>query len=118
MSDCINFYRNALSLDMMNEMLANIREDRSNKNLRCIIISANGPVFSAGHNLKEFAADSGEELHRKIFEKASELMLEIVQNAVPVLSKVDGLAAAAGCQLIASCDIVVATNKSTFSTPG
>lgn len=103
---------------MMNEMLANIRKDKLNKNLRCIVISANGPVFSAGHNLKEFTAESGQELHRKTFKKATELMLEIVQNAVPVISKVDGLAAAAGCQLIASCDIVVATNKSTFSTPG
>lgn len=100
---------------MMNEILANIRGDKLNKNLRCIVISA---IFSAGHNLKEFTAESGQELHRETSEKATELMLELVQNAVPVISMVDVLAAAAGCQLIASCDIVVATNKSTFSTPG
>lgn len=64
MSDCINIHRNALSFDMMNEMLANIREDKLNKNLRCIVLSANGPVFSAGHNLKEFTAESGQDFRK------------------------------------------------------
>lgn len=102
----------------MTELSSNIKRNKNDENLRCIVISANGPVFSAGHNLKEFSADTGQSLHRQIFEKATELMLAIVQSPVPIIAKVDGLAAAAGCQLVASCDIVACTAKSTFSTPG
>lgn len=103
---------------MMTELLTNLRRNKQDENLRCIVLSANGSVFSAGHNLKEFTLDRGQLLHRQIFEKATELMLEIIQSPVPIVAKVNGLAAAAGCQLITSCDIVVSTKDSTFSTPG
>lgn len=102
----------------MTEILANIRRNKQDENLRCIVLSANGSVFSAGHNLKEFTLEKGQPLHRKVFEKATELMLEIIQSPVPIIAKVNGLAAAAGCQLITSCDLVVSTKNSTFSTPG
>lgn len=75
-------------------------------------------MFSAGHNLKELTEDIGSEFHQKVFAKASELMLEIIRSPVPVIAKVDGLAAAAGCQLVATCDMVVCSDKSSFSTPG
>lgn len=62
--------------------------------------------------------DKGQQLHREVFFKCTELMLEIIQSPVPVIAKVNGLAAAAGCQLVATCDLVVSTKNSTFSTPG
>lgn len=103
---------------MMTELHRNLQKNKLDENLRCIVLSANGPVFSAGHNLKEFSNEAGQQLHRQIFDKATQLMLEIQQAPVPVIAKVNGLAAAAGCQLIAMCDIVIATDMSTFSTPG
>lgn len=112
------FHRNALSLVMISELLTNLRRNKQDENLRCIVLSANGSVFSAGHNLKEFSMDKGPKLHRQVFEKATELMLEIINSPVPVIAKVNGLSAAAGCQLVACCDLVVSTKNSTFSTPG
>lgn len=114
----VTWNRNALSLDMMTELVTNLRRNKQNENLRCIVLSANGSVFSAGHNLKEFSIDKGPHLHRQVFEKASELMLEIIGSPVPVIAKVNGLSAAAGCQLVSCCDLIVSTKDSTFSTPG
>lgn len=111
-------HRNALSLDMMTEILKNLRRNKNDENLRCIVLSANGSVFSAGHNLKELTMERGQSLHRQIFDKCTELMLEIIASPVPVMAKVNGLSAAAGCELVACCDLVVSTKNSTFSTPG
>lgn len=102
----------------MSQLLTDIKRNRNDENLRCIILSGNGPVFSAGHNLKELTNDTGIEFHQKVFEKCTELMLEIVRSPVPIIAKIDGLAAAAGCQLATTCDIVVCSNQSSFSTPG
>lgn len=111
--------RNSLSLEMMTELVTQIKRNKQNEDLRCILLSAIGStVFSAGHNLKELTNEMGPEFHRRIFEKATELMIEIRESPVPIIAKVDGLAAAAGCQLIAACDLVVCTERSTFSTPG
>lgn len=103
---------------MISELLTNLRRNKQSENLRCIVLSATGSVFSAGHNLKEFAMDKGQGLHRQVFEKATELMLEIIQSPVPIIAKVNGLSAAAGCQLVATCDLVICTKNSSFSTPG
>lgn len=103
---------------MMTQLVDDIKQNQSDLNIRCIVLSGNGPAFSAGHNLKELTEDTGIQFHQNVFSKASELMLEIIKSPVPVIAKVDGLAAAAGCQLIAQCDIVVCSDKSTFSTPG
>lgn len=62
--------------------------------------------------------DKGQMLHRKVFEKCTELMLEIIHSPVPIIAKVNGLSAAAGSQLVATCDLVISTKNSTFSTPG
>lgn len=105
-------------MSMMTELITDIRQNENDENLRCIVLSANGNVFSAGHNLKEMVNETGQQFHRQIFEKCTQLMLGIYQSPVPVIAKVNGLAAAAGCQLIASCDIIVATEQSSFSTPG
>lgn len=104
---------------MMTELITQIKRNKQNEDLRCIVLSATGPsVFSAGHNLKELTNETGREFHRRVFETATELMLEMRESPVPIIGKVDGLAAAAGCQLIAACDIVMCTTRSTFSTPG
>ncbi|XP_013775159.1 enoyl-CoA hydratase domain-containing protein 3, mitochondrial-like [Limulus polyphemus] len=109
--------RNILSLSMLDSL----KEDLSNldkNNLSCILISGNGPVFSSGHDLQELTTKTGEDYHKKIFSRCTEVMMAIHNCPVPVIAQVRGLAAAAGCQLIASCDIVVASEKSKFSTPG
>lgn len=103
---------------MMNELIESITHDQDDKNLRCIVISSTGNVFSSGHNLKELTADKGIEFHKQVFHRASDLMFSIMRSPVPVLAKVDGLAAAAGCQLVATCDIAICSERSSFSTPG
>uniref|UniRef100_A0A1S4H3Y2 Enoyl-CoA hydratase domain-containing protein 3, mitochondrial n=2 Tax=Anopheles gambiae TaxID=7165 RepID=A0A1S4H3Y2_ANOGA len=110
--------RNSLSLEMMNSIQRNIVENQHDTELRCIVLAAKGRVFSAGHNLKELTAERGSEHHKQVFHKCSELISAIQSAPVPVIAKVDGLAAAAGCQLVASCDIAVCSDSSTFSTPG
>nr|XP_033321813.1 enoyl-CoA hydratase domain-containing protein 3, mitochondrial [Megalopta genalis] len=109
--------RNSLSMSMITSLYENIKNNENDKNLRSIVIRAAPGVFSGGHNLKELTANNGK-LHKEIFEKCSELMNSIAQSPVPVIAAVDGLAAAAGCQLVAACDIAVCTERSSFSTPG
>ncbi|XP_076755055.1 enoyl-CoA hydratase domain-containing protein 3, mitochondrial [Xylocopa sonorina] len=110
--------RNSLSLEMLKNLLANIKKDEHNKELRSIVIrSGLEKVFSAGHNLKELTANNGK-LHKEIFGTCSELMRAIIQCPVPVIAAVNGIATAAGCQLVTSCDIAVCTEHSSFATPG
>ncbi|KAG5888404.1 hypothetical protein JTB14_032094 [Gonioctena quinquepunctata] len=110
--------RNSLSIAMMENLIDHITKDANNKKLRVIILSAKGPIFSAGHNLKELTSEAGKSQHEHIFRLASQLMYNIIDCPVPVLAQVDGLAAAAGCQLVAQCDITICTDVSKFSTPG
>lgn len=110
--------RNALSLRMMEELTENIAKDQNDISLRAIVIKAEGPMFSAGHNLKELTSDSGREMHNAVFKAASKMMFSILQSPVPVIASVHGLAAAAGCQLVAGCDIAVCSENASFSTPG
>lgn len=114
--------RNSLSMGMMDAILEALRSDLADKKLRCIVLSAKGNVWSAGHNLKELVAkqneQAGREEQRRIFQRLTDIILCIRTAPVPVIAKVNGLAAAAGCQLVASCDIIVATESSQFSTPG
>ncbi|XP_045521856.1 enoyl-CoA hydratase domain-containing protein 3, mitochondrial isoform X1 [Pieris brassicae] len=110
--------RNSLSLDMMSNLIKAVNLNKEDISLRAIILSANGNIFSAGHNLKELQASTGINQHKLVFNKASELMKSIVQSPVPVIAKVNGFAAAAGCQLVATCDIIICSETSKFSTPG
>ncbi|XP_072234042.1 enoyl-CoA hydratase domain-containing protein 3, mitochondrial [Leuresthes tenuis] len=110
--------RNALSLSMLASLRENILTDVDSEDLRVIVISARGPVFSSGHDLKELTSAEGREHHTKVFHTCSEVMTLIQDIPVPVIAMVNGVATAAGCQLVASCDIAVATEKSTFATPG
>ncbi|KNC24204.1 hypothetical protein FF38_02179 [Lucilia cuprina] len=110
--------RNSLSMGMMNSILEALTSGWENKELRCIVLSAKGPVWSAGHNLKELIPGSEQNCQKEVFQKLSDIILNIYKAPVPVIAKVNGLAAAAGCQLVASCDIIIASEKSNFSTPG
>ncbi|CAD7087842.1 unnamed protein product [Hermetia illucens] len=110
--------RNALSMEMMDELLAGLTTGLDDRNIGCAVISSTGSVFSSGHNFKELAPEEGYDNHKKVFTKCADLMRAIHNAPVPIIAKVDGLAAAGGCQLVASCDIVVCTDRSSFSTPG
>nr|XP_012145022.1 PREDICTED: enoyl-CoA hydratase domain-containing protein 3, mitochondrial isoform X1 [Megachile rotundata] len=110
--------RNSLSLGMLKSLLFNIKKDENNKDLRSIVLRSQLPnMFSAGHNLKELTPNNGK-LHKDIFETCSELMRVITQSPVPVIAAVDGVAVAAGCQLVTTCDIAICTERSSFATPG
>lgn len=107
--------RNALSLKMIRSVNQSLDDT---KDLRVIVINHSGHVFSAGHDLKELTPDTGSEYHKEVFDTCSDVMMRIQNHAVPVISMVDGTAAAAGCQLAVTCDITLATVTSKFSTPG
>ncbi|XP_052765586.1 enoyl-CoA hydratase domain-containing protein 3, mitochondrial-like isoform X3 [Mya arenaria] len=108
--------RNALSLGMLQQLQRDLQtEDPA---LRVIILSHVGPVFSAGHDLKELTSKEGREYHTKVFSTCTQVMSSLQDLPVPVIAQVNGLATAAGCQMVASCDIAVVTEKSKFATPG
>ncbi len=110
--------RNALSLEVLRALRAEIGRGADDDSVRCVVLRGEGPAFSAGHNLKEMTAEEGAGYHERIFVECNALMRDLVRLPVPVVAAVDGVAAAAGCQLVAICDMAVATEKSTFSTPG
>ncbi|KAI5620288.1 enoyl-CoA hydratase domain-containing protein 3, mitochondrial [Silurus asotus] len=109
--------RNALSLAMLSSLQENLLSGVDDSDLRVIIISQ-GPVFSSGHDLKELTSACGRDHHTTVFRVCSEVMTLIQDLPVPVIAMVNGVATAAGCQLVASCDIAVATERSSFATPG
>lgn len=110
--------RNSLSLAMMNSLLQDISRAAEDKAVRSIVVRGEGKVFCAGHNLKEMTTEEGHGYHMQIFDTCEKMMLLVSQVPVPVVGVVTGLAAAAGCQLVASCDLVLATPTARFSTPG
>ncbi|XP_051890089.1 enoyl-CoA hydratase domain-containing protein 3, mitochondrial [Pristis pectinata] len=110
--------RNALSLPMLKSLRMDLLHEVKSIDLRVIIISAEGPVFSSGHDLKELTTTQGEDYHAQVFSVCSEVMMLLQDLPVPVIAKVNGLATAAGCQLVASCDIAVASDRSEFAMPG
>lgn len=110
--------RNVLSLPMLKRLDECFASSGTNDALRCVILSSAGPVFSSGHDLKELKIESGTAQQDEIFALCTKVMSAIEKLPVPVIAQVDGLAAAAGCQLVASCDIALASDKATFSLPG
>ncbi len=109
--------RNALSVALMaalQEMLDQIAEDDS---VKVVVIAANGPAFCAGHDLKEVRGLPPEQ-HRPLFDQCSRLMTTVVHLPKPVIAKVHAMATAAGCQLVASCDLAYAADGAKFATPG
>jgi len=109
--------RNALSrelLDGLDQAITSIAGDWST---RVVVIAANGPVFSAGHDLSELSAMPDAE-QQPLFELCTRVMLGLRRLPQPVVGKVQGLAPAAGCQLVAACDLAVASETASFATPG
>src|SRR5262245_44016949 len=109
--------RNALSLSMMEELTAALRDCGRDTGVRSVILAANGPAYSAGHDLQEMI-DRDIAVYRRIFDACTELMTAVQSIPQPVIAKVHGLATAAGCQLVATCDLAVASADARFATPG
>ena len=115
--------RNSLSASLIAEITAALRQIHDDRSVRAVVISANGPAFSAGHDMKELTArrtdaDRGRAYFAEIMTACSTMMQAIVHLPKPVVAAVQGVATAAGCQLVASCDLAVASEAATFATPG
>jgi len=115
--------RNSLSEAMIAELHAALRDIHDDAKVRAVVIAANGQAFSAGHDMKELTArradpDRGRAYFAHIMTACSAMMQAIVQLPKPVVAAVQGIATAAGCQLVASCDLAVASEAATFATPG
>ena len=109
--------RNALSVAMMSDLIAAMRDLGNDPAIRAIILAGNGPAFSAGHDLKEVVGGD-EAAYRRVFERSVELMTAIQEIPQPVIAQVHAMATASGCQLVATCDLAVAADTARFATPG
>jgi enoyl-CoA hydratase/carnithine racemase len=109
--------RNALSLDLMQELIGYFGDLGTNSGVRAVILAAAGKVFSSGHDLSEMVGRTVSE-YRRLFDVCTQLMQTIQGIPQPVIAQVQGTATAAGCQLVASCDLAVASEHAQFATPG
>jgi enoyl-CoA hydratase/carnithine racemase len=109
--------RNALSLDLMLELIDCLESIAAEKEVRAVILGAAGKVFSSGHDLNELVNGNIAE-YRRLFDVCTQLMAKIQAIPQPVIAQVQGIATAAGCQLVATCDLAVASSEATFATPG
>jgi enoyl-CoA hydratase/carnithine racemase len=109
---------NALSFKNLADLIKAFKKLDDNKKIKVIIIEGYGKGFSAGHNLKEVNGLKKRDKYQKLFNLCSKLMLQIVEGKKPVIAKVHGAAFAAGCQLVASCDLAYSTSDAIFATPG
>jgi len=110
--------RNALSLALLDALAAQLAELAEERAVKVVVIGGSGPAFCAGHDLKEMRADDDPARLRALFRHCSDVMLAIVRLAKPVIARVHGVATAAGCQLVATCDLAVAARSARFATPG
>ena len=109
---------NALSLSTLKSLIESFKNFNDDEKTRVIIIEGSGKGFSAGHNLKEINLLKGKPDYKKLFSLCSDLMMTIINNKKPVIAKVHGAAFAAGCQLVATCDLALSANDAIFATPG
>ncbi len=109
--------RNALSLELMTELIHCLNEVGRDRSLRAVILAAAGKVFCSGHDLSEMVGRDINE-YREVFDVCTELMTRIQSIPQPVIAQVQGIATAAGCQLVATCDLAVASDQAAFGTPG
>ncbi|MCH7942851.1 MAG: enoyl-CoA hydratase [Proteobacteria bacterium] len=110
--------RNALSLALMEELQAALDAVAEDDTVKLVVIAGAGPGFCAGHDLKELRANPGRAFYKRTFTASSRLMLTIMRLPKPVIARVHGIATAAGCQLVATCDLAVAAADARFATPG
>ena len=109
---------NSLSFKNLNDLIKVFKKLDKDKKTKVIILEGSGKGFSAGHNLKEVKNLKVRNKYQRLFNLCSKLMLQIVEGKKPVIAKVHGAAYAAGCQLVASCDLAYSTNDALFATPG
>ena len=109
---------NSLSLATINSLIAVFKTLEKDKKTKVIIIEGEGKGFSAGHNLNEIQSLKNKTSYQKLFNQCSKLMMNIINHNKPVIAKVHGAAFAAGCQLVASCDLAFSSKEAIFSTPG
>lgn len=115
--------RNSLSLAMLEALEATLAEIGADARVRCVVLAAAGPVFCAGHDLREITAhredaDGGRGFYDRAMQTCARVMQAIVALPQPVVAAVQGVATAAGCQLVATCDLAVASDHARFCTPG
>lgn len=115
--------RNALSEELLQKLQAEFDAISHSKSIKTVVIAANGPVFCAGHDIRELEShrgdrDGGEQYFASVFGQCSAMMQSIIACPKPVIAAVEGTATAAGCQLVATCDLAVASEEAKFCTPG
>lgn len=109
---------NALSEQMLEALQAALTDIAGDEQVRCVVLAANGKAFCAGHDLKQMRANPDKAYHQALFARCSQVMQAIVHCPVPVIARVQGIATAAGCQLVASCDLAVAAQSARFAVSG
>ncbi len=109
---------NALSEELMSALQAQLDDIGADESLRVVIIAGNGKAFCPGHDLKEMRSSEDRAFHQALFDKCSRVMLSINQLRQPVIARVNGVATAAGCQLVANCDLAVAASDARFAVSG
>ena len=110
--------RNALSSGTMAALQAEIDSIAGDPSVRVVTIGANGPAFCAGHDMRELRGNATREAYEALFAESGKLMLSLIRLPKPVIARVQGTATAAGCQLVATCDLAVAARDAKFATPG
>jgi enoyl-CoA hydratase/carnithine racemase len=110
--------RNALSMALMQAVIDALDRAGTDKDVRVVVIAGAGAGFCPGHDLREMRAEPSREAYARIFERCSQMMLKVVRLPKPVIAEVHGIATAAGCQLVASCDLAVAAEDASFATSG
>jgi enoyl-CoA hydratase/carnithine racemase len=110
--------RNALSVELMAALEAGLEAVAADRSIHVVVIAGAGPAFCAGHDLREIRANPSRDVYEALFAQCSRLMQRIVALPKPVIARVHGVATAAGCQLVATCDLAVAADTARFATPG
>ena len=109
---------NALSEEMLTLFQQHLDVIKSDDSIRCVVLSAKGKAFCAGHDLKQMRANPDKAYYQKLFQQCTGLMQSLIELPVPVIAQVQGIATAAGCQLVATCDIAVASQQASFAVSG
>ena len=110
--------RNALSVALLEALAGEVERLAEDRSTQVVILAAAGSVFCAGHDLKEMRANPGRDFQRALFGQCSRFMISLIRLPQPVIARVHGVATAAGCQLVATCDLAVAATGARFATPG
>ncbi len=110
--------RNALSVALMGALQTELEAIHADRGIRAVVLAGNGPAFCAGHDLKEMRASPSRAAYEALFAQCARLMLTITRLRQPVIAKVHGTATAAGCQLVATCDLAYCADGARFATPG